>query len=98
MEILQTCVERHRQQASAKIAPDEWDVTFDLIRQLSAEIGRQDFLLAAASAGYSRDPTDAEAFTWIHRSLEDIQATIIGLSSVSLPWSHSARKGESEAG
>lgn len=51
-----------------------------LIRQLSIEVSRWIVLLEALSRGPAQDCDDLAALAWIRSSLEDVRATIIGLS------------------
>lgn len=53
-----------------------------LILQLSVKISRRVALLEASSRDPAQSSDDLAALAWIRQSLEDIEATIIGLSEV----------------
>lgn len=53
-----------------------------LIRDLSVKISRRAPLLGASLSGPAPGSEDLAALAWIQRSLEDVEATIIGLSEV----------------
>lgn len=53
-----------------------------LILELSVRISRRAALLAASSNDLAHCSEDMAALAWIQRSLEDVEATIIGLSEV----------------
>lgn len=53
-----------------------------LILDLSVKISRRVALLEASSDDPAQSSDDLAALAWIQRSLEDVEATIIGLSEV----------------
>jgi hypothetical protein len=68
-------------QAFAHISRDESQSLIQAeMRQLSAKICGKAALLGASSNDRVQSPEDRAAIAWILRSLEDVEATIIGLS------------------
>lgn len=53
-----------------------------VILELSVKISRRVVLLEACSNYPTRCSEDMAAFAWIQRTLEDVEATLIGLSAV----------------
>lgn len=53
-----------------------------VILELSVKISRRVVLLEASSNYPTRCSEDMAAFAWIQRTLEDVEATLIGLSAV----------------
>lgn len=69
--------------AFAHITRDESQAMIQpLILELSVKISRRAALLEASSNDPAQCSEDIVALAWIQRSLEDIEATIIGLSAV----------------
>jgi hypothetical protein len=56
------------------------DKSAALIFELSVEIGHRAALLEASRVNLAQSQDDLDALAWIQRSLEDVEATIIGLS------------------
>ncbi|GAA1787438.1 hypothetical protein GCM10009712_38600 [Pseudarthrobacter sulfonivorans] len=68
-------------EASAHVSRDESPAMIPpLILELSATISRRAALLNASSSDPVQSSDDLAALAWIRQSLEDIEATIIGLS------------------
>lgn len=53
-----------------------------LILALSVKISRRVALLKSSSIDPAHNSDDVAALAWIQRSLEDVEATIVGLSEV----------------
>jgi hypothetical protein len=53
-----------------------------VILELSVKISRRVVLLEGSSNDPARCSEDMAAFAWIQRTLEDVEATLIGLSAV----------------
>ncbi len=67
----------------AHIWPDEFQARIPpLILDLSVNISRLVSLLEGSSSDLAQNSEDLAALAWIHRSLEDVEATIIGLSEI----------------
>jgi hypothetical protein len=71
-----------RKEAFAHLTRDESQVVIHaLILELSVRISRRWVaLVEASSMDSAKDSDDIAALAWIQRSLEDVEATIIGLS------------------
>lgn len=72
------------QEASAHLSRDESQAMFlPLILELSGRISRRAALLEASSIDPAQSSEDLAALAWILASLEDVEATIIGLAEAS---------------
>lgn len=68
-------------EAFAHLSRDESQAMIQpLIFELSVKISRRAALLEASSSDPAQISDDLAALAWIQRSLEDIEATIVGLS------------------
>jgi hypothetical protein len=68
-------------EASVHIPQDDSQAVIQpLFLDLSGKISRLAALLAASSPDAAQGSEDMAALAWIERSLEDVEATIIGLS------------------
>lgn len=56
------------------------DKSAAMIFELSVKIGHRAALLEASSISLAQSQDDLDALAWIQRSMEDVEATIIGLS------------------
>jgi hypothetical protein len=70
-----------RKEAFTHISRDESQALIQAeMLDLSLRISRRVALLRALSLGPAQGPDDLAALAWIQRTLEDVEATIIGLS------------------